>query len=123
MTRPSSDQPASPGTSGGVPVPPRKAQAPPSAIPAGDPILDPPPPRPAARKSRSVAWITVTITALVLALLIVLLLQNTTRVGIHFFGWFGTISLGIALMFAALAAAAIVAIPAGIRILQLRRRR
>jgi uncharacterized integral membrane protein len=66
-------------------------------------------------------WVSVVITALILIALIIFLAQNSREISIHFLGWKGHISQAIALLIAAVCGALLVAIPASIRILQLRR--
>ncbi|GAA4039460.1 hypothetical protein GCM10023063_25990 [Arthrobacter methylotrophus] len=68
------------------------------------------------------AW-TATITALVLlVLLIAFMVQNQDAARVRFFGLDGTISLGIALLIAAIGGGALVAVAGAVRIIQLRSR-
>jgi uncharacterized integral membrane protein len=57
---------------------------------------------------------------LLLILLIVFILQNSTKVEVQFLGMSGTISLGIALLIAAVGGGVVVAIAGVARITQLR---
>ncbi|MDQ0239604.1 LapA family protein [Arthrobacter bambusae] len=68
------------------------------------------------------AW-TATIAALVLLiLLIAFIVQNQDAARVRFFGLDGTISLGIALLIAAVGGGALVAVAGAVRIIQLRAR-
>jgi uncharacterized integral membrane protein len=74
------------------------------------------------RRSRSgVLWAGLVLSALVLLVLLVFILQNSTPVQINFLGASGTLPVGVALLLAAIAGLLLVAIPGGLRILQLRR--
>lgn len=77
--------------------------------------------RGASRFTRaSAAWVAVGAALLLLILLIVFMLQNSTRVDVHFLGADGTIPLGLALLIAAVAGGVVVAIAGAVRITQLR---
>jgi uncharacterized integral membrane protein len=67
------------------------------------------------------AWIGLIVGALLLVVLLVFILQNDERVSVSFLTADGRLSLGVALLLAALAGALIVAVPGSARILQLRR--
>ncbi|MDQ0242281.1 LapA family protein [Arthrobacter bambusae] len=68
------------------------------------------------------AW-TATVAALVLLiLLIAFIVQNQDAARVRFFGLDGTISLGIALLIAAVGGGALVAVAGAVRIIQLRSR-
>lgn len=60
--------------------------------------------------------------AIVLVLLLVFILENTQSVKISYFGATGHISLGVALLLAAVGGALLVGLAGGARVLQLRRR-
>jgi uncharacterized integral membrane protein len=80
------------------------------------------PPAEPVRHSRSgVLWAGLVLSALVLLVLLVFILQNSTPVQINFLGASGTLPVGVALLLAAIAGLLLVAIPGGLRILQLRR--
>jgi len=66
-------------------------------------------------------WTGLILSAVVLILLLVFILQNGTPVQINFFGLSGSLPTGVALLFAAIAGLLLVAIPGGLRILQLRK--
>ncbi|WP_233159506.1 lipopolysaccharide assembly protein LapA domain-containing protein [Pseudonocardia sp. MH-G8] len=68
-----------------------------------------------------VLWTGLILSALVLLLLLVFILQNSTPIRINFFTVSGTLPAGVALLLAAIAGLLLVAIPGGLRILQLRR--
>jgi uncharacterized integral membrane protein len=73
-------------------------------------------------RSRSgVLWTGLILSALVLLFLLIFILQNNTPVQINFLGLSGTLPVGVALLLAAIAGLLLVAIPGGLRILQLRR--
>ncbi|WP_308257558.1 LapA family protein [Pseudonocardia lacus] len=66
-------------------------------------------------------WTGLILSAIVLILLLVFILQNSTPVQITFLGLSGSLPTGVALLFAAIAGLLLVAIPGGLRILQLRK--
>jgi uncharacterized integral membrane protein len=76
---------------------------------------------PVARTRTAGLWVGMILSALVLVFLLVFILQNNVPVQINFLGLSGTLPTGVALLFAAIAGLLLVAIPAGLRILQLRR--
>ena len=68
----------------------------------------------------SAAWVATGVALLLLILLIVFILQNSTKVEVHFLGLSGTISLGMALLIAAVGGGVVVAIAGVARVTQLR---
>jgi uncharacterized integral membrane protein len=66
-------------------------------------------------------WVAVIIAAWVLVFLLIFVLQNPDRVYVFFLGAAGTLPLGVAMLFAAIAGALVVALIGSARILQLRR--
>jgi uncharacterized integral membrane protein len=58
--------------------------------------------------------------ALVLIFLLIFILQNLASASVHFLGAVGTLPLGVAMLFAAIAGALLVALIGSARILQLR---
>jgi uncharacterized integral membrane protein len=66
-------------------------------------------------------WTGLILSAVVLILLLVFILQNGAPVQISFLGFSGSLPTGVALLFAAIAGLLLVAIPGGLRILQLRK--
>ncbi|MDQ1721550.1 MAG: hypothetical protein QOI26_1284 [Pseudonocardiales bacterium] len=66
-------------------------------------------------------WIGSIATALFVILLIIFIAQNSRQVSIHFLGWHGEFSLGLAILLAAVVGVLLVAIPGSLRIVQLRR--
>jgi uncharacterized integral membrane protein len=66
-------------------------------------------------------WVAVLASIVVLIVLLVFILQNLTGATIHFMGTAGTLPLGVALLFAAIAGALVVALVGAARITQLRR--
>jgi uncharacterized integral membrane protein len=76
---------------------------------------------PVQRSRTGVLWTGLILSALVLLVLLVFILQNSTPVQINFLNLSGTLPIGVALLLAAIAGLLLVAIPGGLRILQLRR--
>jgi uncharacterized integral membrane protein len=97
------------------------------AVPEGPTVPTPtgwdePRPRDGVGHSRTgVLWTGLILSALVLLLLLVFILQNSAPIQITFLGASGTLPTGVALLLAAIAGLLLVAIPGGLRILQLRR--
>jgi uncharacterized integral membrane protein len=67
----------------------------------------------------SAAWVATGIALLLLVMLIVFILQNSTRVEVHYLGLAGSLPLGMALLIAAVGAGVAVAIAGGARVTQL----
>jgi uncharacterized integral membrane protein len=79
------------------------------------------PKRPAPRVTRaSAAWVATGVALLLLILLIIFILQNSTKIEIHFLGMAGTIPLGMALLIAAVGGGVVVAVAGAARVTQLR---
>lgn len=77
---------------------------------------------PPVQRTRAASfWVSVVVTALILIALIIFLAQNSKVISVHFLGWSGHVSQAIALLIAAVCGALLVAIPASIRVVQLRR--
>jgi uncharacterized integral membrane protein len=77
---------------------------------------------PPVQRTRAASfWVSVVVTALILIALIIFLAQNSHEISVHFLGWSGQISQAVALLIAAVCGALLVAIPASIRVVQLRR--
>lgn len=90
-----------------------------AAVPVG---ADPGRPDPAVTRTRTGGlWVGLILSAIVLLFLLIFILQNDVPVRITFLGATGTLPTGVALLFAAVAGLLLVAIPGGLRILQLRR--
>lgn len=85
------------------------------------PTDQPLPQVPVPRSRSGILWTGLVLSALVLLFLLVFILQNNTPVQINFLGVSGTLPTGVALLLAAIAGLLLVAIPGGLRILQLRR--
>lgn len=66
-------------------------------------------------------WVGVTVAAIVLLVLLVFIIENSQTVDIGFFGAHGHLSLGVAMLLAAIGGILLVAIPGYGRIIQLRR--
>ena len=98
---------------------------------AGDPPTAPvPTQRPAdhgpdapvvTRTRTGVLWTGLILSAIVLIFLLVFILQNPEPVRIRFLAFEGVLPTGVALLLAAVAGLLLVAIPGGLRMLQLRR--
>ena len=73
-----------------------------------------------SRFTASAAWVAVAAALLFLILLIVFMLQDSSKVEVHFLGAPGTIPLGLALLIAAVAGGVVAAIAGIARITQLR---
>ena len=86
------------------------------------PTAQPPQAEPALGHSRSGGlWTGLIFSAIVLIFLLVFILQNQISVTIRFLGFAGAVPIGVALLLAAIAGLLLVAIPGGVRIMQLRR--
>ncbi len=84
-------------------------------------VVPPASTEPLARTRTAGLWVSVILSALVLIFLLIFIVQNNVPVQINFLGLSGTLPTGVALLFAAVAGLLLVAIPAGLRIMQLRR--
>lgn len=103
-----------PETDPGIPV---VRHDPPTA-----PTAQPGPPEPVVRRSRSGGlWTGLILSAIVLIFLLVFILQNLDPVQITFLWMSGSVPVGVALLLAAIAGLLLIAIPGGVRIVQLRR--
>ncbi|RSM72666.1 DUF1049 domain-containing protein [Kibdelosporangium aridum] len=67
-------------------------------------------------------WIAVIVATIILVFLLIFILANLTSVTVSFLGMSGQLPLGVALLFAAISGALLVALVGAARILQLRRR-
>ena len=107
------------------PVYPEEGTAAPTTAPSTTPEATQTPPattRPPVERTRAASfWVAVVVTALILIALIIFLAQNNREISVHFLGWSGHISQALALLIAAVCGALLVAIPASIRVVQLRR--
>jgi uncharacterized integral membrane protein len=79
-----------------------------------------PDPRAKVTTRASVAWFATAVAVVLLVMLIILILQNQNAVEVHYLGVAGSVSLGTALLIAAVAGAAVVAIVGVVRLTQLR---
>jgi uncharacterized integral membrane protein len=102
--------PAAPGTVAGP------GTAPHTIAPSGEPAY-----RKVRRTRFSGLWVGLTVAAVVLLILLVFIIENSRSVDISFFGAHGHLSLGVALLLAAICGVLLVAVPGYGRILQLRR--
>ena len=103
-----------PGMSPGpAPGPPPEQPTVPTPRERRDPLV--------TRSRTGVLWTGLILSALVLLFLLIFILQNSAPVRINFLAASGNLPTGVALLFAAIAGLLLVAIPGGLRILQLRR--
>ncbi|MBP2329836.1 putative integral membrane protein [Kibdelosporangium banguiense] len=89
------------------------------------PVAEPPPApgvSPIKRTRISGTWIAVIVAAVLMIFLLVFILENLTTVTVGFLGMEGNLPLGVALLFAAISGALLVALVGGARILQIRHR-
>jgi uncharacterized integral membrane protein len=107
-----------PATDPGIPAVRVGPPEPPTVPTAQPPQSQPPQSGPALGHSRSGGLI---LSAIVLIFLLVFILQNQISVTIRFLGFAGSLPVGVALLLAAIAGLLLVAIPGGVRIMQLRR--
>jgi uncharacterized integral membrane protein len=106
-----------PATDPGLPVVQALPEAP--TVPTAQPVA---PAAPVVRRSRTGGlWTGLVFSAVVLIFLLVFILQNLEPVRITFLGYGGSLPVGVALLLAAIAGLLLVAVPAGVRMVQLRR--
>ena len=106
-----------PATDPGIPVVRVGPPEPPTV-----PTAQPPQAEPArAAVPEGGLWTGLILSAIVLIFLLVFILQNQISVTIRFLGFAGSVPVGVALLLAAIAGLLLVAIPGGMRIMQLRR--
>jgi Uncharacterized integral membrane protein len=101
----------------------RSSSSPPEQEPHNTPSTaeDSPPAVVAARFTRARAvWAATGVALLLLILLIVFMLQNSTKVDVHFLGMSGSIPLGMAVLIAAVGGGVVVAIAGIARVTELR---
>ena len=123
QTGPTQTGPTQTGPTQTGPVPPRHPERLPdhvtTRIPTGQTTTTP---IPVPRHSRvGGLWTGLIVSAVVLILLLVFVLQNLTQMPITFLFWTVNLPIGVAMLFAAIAGILLVAIPGGLRMLQLRR--
>ena len=81
------------------------------------------PVRPNRRPTRiGAAWVALIVAAVVMIFLLIFIVQNSGPVQIRYFGFEGTVSLGVAMLFAAVAGALTAGLLGTVRILQLRKK-
>ena len=68
------------------------------------------------------AWVALIVAAIVLIFLLIFIVQNSGPVQIRYFGFEGTVPLGVAMLFAAVAGALTAALLGTVRILQMRKK-
>ncbi|MET0237326.1 MAG: lipopolysaccharide assembly protein LapA domain-containing protein [Kibdelosporangium sp.] len=102
--------------------------APPVSTPPVTPPATPPAVAPGQNSSpikrtrTSGTWIAIIIAAVLLIFLLIFILENLTTVTVGFLGMNGNLPLGVALLFAAISGALLVALVGGARIVQIRHR-
>lgn len=88
-------------------------------VPDTKPVM---PPNEASKFTRAGAlWSALALGFLVLILLLVFIMQNTDTTTIHMFGWAWQLSVGIAVLLAAIAGGLLTFLVGSVRIIQLRR--
>jgi uncharacterized integral membrane protein len=108
-----------PATDPGLPAVQAAPEAP--TVPTAQPT-QPVQPEPVVQRSRTGGLVAgLVLSAIVLIFLLVFILQNLDPVRITFLGFSGSLPVGVALLLAAVAGLLLVAIPGGVRMLQLRR--
>ena len=117
-----SSEPSVPRDPGFEPLP---SDSLPAESPVHDPVLDTKPqmpPNEASKFTRAGAlWTALALGFLVLILLLVFIMQNTDTTTIHMFGWAWQLSVGIAVLLAAIAGRLLTFLVGSVRIIQLRR--
>ncbi len=117
-----------PATDPGLPVVPARPDPP--TVPTAKPALSAKPavpteaakPAPVVRRTRTAGlWTGLIFSSLILIFLLVFILQNLEPVRVTFLGFSGSLPIGVALLLAAIAGLLLMAIPAGVRMLQLRK--
>ena len=88
--------------------------------PASTPVVAGQPTRKHSRTGA--AWVALIVAAIVFVFLLVFVVQNPGAVQVRYFGFEGTLSLGVAMLFAAVAGALTAGLLGTVRILQLRSR-
>jgi uncharacterized integral membrane protein len=110
----SADPSATNVASGAAPTPSTASGPhPPDTTDTGTPAIE--------RTRTGGTWVAVIVAAVVLIFLLIFILQNMTTVTVEFLGLSGSLPLGVAMLFAAIAGAILVALVGTARILQLRR--
>jgi uncharacterized integral membrane protein len=113
------------------PMRPPESQAPtPTPAPSATPPQTETPPQQANQPTKKVRrlprtragglWAVLVVFALVLLFLLIFILQNLHRADVHFLGLHGNLPLGVALLLSAVAGILLVALPAVVRMVQLR---
>jgi uncharacterized integral membrane protein len=128
MTNPA-DEPTPQPAPATEPAPAPSDPSPTSAAPTAPPAIagTAPPTAGLDRKGRVIrtrvsgVWIGLILGAILLLLLIIFIAQNSAKATVHYLGWSGRLSLGLALLLAAALGVLLVAVPGTVRILQLRR--
>lgn len=100
-----------------------------AGVDTSGPAGTPPAPEPAGaspagkKHSRTgAAWVALVVAAVVMIFLLIFIVQNSDPVQVQYFGLQGTLSLGVAMLFAAIAGALTAGLLGTVRILQLRTR-
>jgi uncharacterized integral membrane protein len=105
------------GTTGDIPVEP-----PTTPVPAQPAQTTRPADSPVKRTRISGTWIAIIVATILLIFLLIFILQNLATVTVAFLGLAGNLPLGVALLFAAISGALLVALVGAARITQIRRR-
>jgi len=104
-----------------TPAPETPASVAPGSDPETSPAEPQQPPVRIARTRISGAWVAALVAVVGLVFLLIFILQNLSRASVSFLGFGGTLPMGVAMLFAAVAGALLVALVGSARILQLRR--
>jgi uncharacterized integral membrane protein len=94
----------------------------PSAPAADRPGATRPDAAPRKHSRTGAAWVALVVAAIVMIFLLIFIVQNSDPVQVRYFGVEGTLSLGVAMLFAAIAGALTAGLLGTVRILQLRAR-
>lgn len=111
-------EPVHPGAGAWVPAPGAAGPDLPSTEPTAGAT-------PAATRKHSragAAWVALVVAAIVMIFLLIFIVQNSDPVQVRYFGFEGTLPLGVAMLFAAIAGALTAGLLGTVRILQLRAR-
>ncbi len=121
---PTSSGPTITGPISTGPMPSGPNTGPVESIPQGPPLSGSISPGPPPRKHSRIgaAWVALIVATIVLIFFLIFVLQNSDPVDVKYLGFTGTMQLGVAMMFAAVAGALTAGLLGTVRILQLRSR-
>ena len=90
--------------------------------PAPAPVPVPTPVKPVGGTRAAIIWTFTVVGILLLVFLVIFIMQNEEHVTVRFLGFQGELAQGVAMLFAAIGGALVVAIVGAVRIIQLRSR-